>query len=103
MNPPIHLLDLGPEIDSTMLDALMKSQGRSELVRGILQTLRNTALYAATTAPDGIEGKNDAVIYANLGSYRGLSEVLLDLYNKTTVTESDKERDDDMLSEVPRV
>ncbi len=103
MNAPLHLLDFGTDVDENVLDALIKSNGKSELLRGLFQKIRDTALDACTSAAEGIDGRNDALIHAKLGRYDGLAELLRDLYKKTAVTESDKERDDDMLSEVPRV
>ncbi len=103
MSTPIHLLNLGVEVDEGVLNALLKSNGKSELVSGILQKIRDTALDSATSAAEGIDGKNDALIHAKLGRYDGLAELLRDLHSKTRPSETAKEREDDLLSEVPRV
>ncbi len=101
MNTPIHLLNLGAEVDSGILNALLKSQGKSELVRGLFQLIRDTALDSATSAADGIDGKNDALIHAKLGRYDGLAELLRDLYAKTAPAEQERAMEEDMLGEVP--
>src|SRR6188472_3503398 len=102
MNTPIHLLDLGPPVDESLLRALLKGQGHSELVRGIFQMIRDTALDSATSAAEGIDGKNDALIHAKLGRYDGLAELLRELFSMTGPAES-ASQEEDMLSEVPRV
>ncbi len=98
---PIHLLDIGPPIDDSLLRVLLKSQGRSELVLGVLQILRDTALDAAADAAAAI-GASDAVMHAKLGRYDGLANVLVELY-RMTMPEESQSQEEDMLSEVPRV
>ena len=98
---PIHLLSIGPPVDDSVLRALMKSQGKSELVTGLLQLLRDTALDAAADAAAAI-GASDAVMHAKLGRYDGLANVLVELY-RMTVPEESPSQEEDMLSEVPRV
>ncbi len=101
MNTPIHLIDLGSPVDTGVLTALLKSQGKSELVRGIFQTIRDTALDSCTEAATAI-GQNDAILHGKLGRYDGLAELLRDLYVKTQPSsESAKSQEEDMLGEVP--
>jgi hypothetical protein len=95
----IHLLDLGATVDDTVLNHLLQSQGRSELVRGILQKLRDTALDACTGAVGGLDAKDDTFIHASLGRYDGLAAMLLDLYQQTRPAESAESEEEAMLGE----
>lgn len=101
MNPAIHLIDLGAPVDSGTLAQLMLSQGRSELVRGILQTIRDTALDAACSSVDGISARDDHFIHASLGRYDGLANVLNDFVKMTTAGPQTENQEDAMLMDNP--
>lgn len=76
MTTPIHLIDLGPNVDRQVLAQCLESQAESELVRGILQMLRDTSVEAMFGSVAGIDGKDDRFIYASLGKGDGLESVL---------------------------
>ena len=99
MSTPIHLLPLGEPVDNGILTALLKSNGRSELMRGVFQLIRDTALDSCTDAA-GMIGASDAVLHGKLGRYDGLAELLRDLYARTSPNET-KSQEDDMLKDIP--
>lgn len=56
----LHLIDLGAPVEEGVLRELLQAQRGSELVRGILQTMRDTALDAVTTkAREGMEAEKE--------------------------------------------
>lgn len=102
-------------MDDSVLRTLMQSQRGSELIRGMLQTMRDTALDAVTTkARDGIEGRSDAWIHMQLGRAAALEDAVRHFVQMTLPGENaemaksgDSEmlrsaEDEAMLGEVPR-
>jgi len=94
---PIHLLDLGSTVDAGKLKELLQSQGRTELVRGILQMLRDTAIDSACGAVDGLTPRNDHFIHASLGRYDGLANTLRELLDMCKLTPADGESEEESL------
>lgn len=97
MITPLHLLDLGAPVDSGTLRQLLESQGRTELVRGILQLLRDTALDAACGSVEGLTPRNDHYIHASLGRYDGLASTLRELLDMSKLKTADGESEEESL------
>jgi hypothetical protein len=101
---PLHLLELGAPVDMDVLEQLLQSQGNTELVRGILQMIRDTALDAACGSVDGLGARDDTFIHASLGRYDGLASVLRELLRMTAPRPKDADSEDASMldnNEVP--
>lgn len=99
---PLHLLDLGAPVDAGVMRQLLQSQGKTELIRGIMQMIRDTALDAACGSVDGIGARDDTFIHASLGRYDGLASVLRELLDMTAPREGEAENEEDaMLNDQP--
>ena len=82
MSIPLHAIDLGPEIPAAELDALLRDNGASPLVRGILQTLRDTSFHCAIEAREGVMPQNLAFIATKLGAAEILESVVISMVNR---------------------
>jgi hypothetical protein len=98
---PLHLLDLGAPVETGVLKQILASQGKSELVRGLMQMIRDTALDAACGSVDGIGARDDTFIHASLGRYDGLASVLREIITMIAADKESDNEDDAMLNDQP--
>lgn len=91
-------------MEEGVLRELLQSQRGTELVRGMLQTMRDTSLDAGTTkAREGIEGRSDAWIHMQLGRAASLEDMVRHFVEMTVVGDGEPATEDEaMLGEVPR-
>ena len=89
---PLHLIDLGPDIPSDNLKALLKSSWDTELVRGIMQTIREFGFDSIRAAKEGIKEKNDAWIHSQLGQHEACESIVASLYEIAKPMKSEMEQ-----------
>ena len=82
MKQPLHLIDLGKDVPIETLSTLLHEAADTDLLRGILQVLRDTAFSKIPQAQDGVLKQNPSWTASQLGAYDALESVALDIFNR---------------------